>query len=814
MRAFLSELKQRFLAPDALVRNRFDLFRKLLDHDRACHAALAAIEAIHYRGTAVDINRVRRLYDELAGEVRAMIEILHRLAPVHYRNLDDYFQKLEFYGRFAIAPPRNPIEPPYTHALTATHEDDRFVGGKGLRLSLLVTQCALPVPPGFVIATSAYHLLVAANDLRSWIDKALGEVDIDSQASLLHCAKTIADRIMVAAIPDAVADEVHRRLAELRRDHTGLLAVRSSAVAEDSEVSFAGQYQTLLRVAPEDLLQAWLKVVASKYTPEAIVYRIRHGLDDQAASMGVVVLGMVEAKMSGVLVTVDPVAPDSGRSRLHWVTGLGEQLMSGSVAPRSMTVGVSEAPEDAGGDGLPSEVAESLIVIGRRLARHFDAPQEIEWCIDPMNRLAILQSRDIPGRHEEGEDESFSPGEQELLFTGGRQAAGGVACGRVHRYVSLAALENIVPGAVLVCDTTPPELVRVLPCLAAVLVRGGSGADHFSSVAREFGVPVIVLLGDMLDRLSEGQAVTVWAEGTAVYSGMAPVPENHGRADRYRRTPVGRALAMLIDFISPLSLTDPAGDNFRPEGCRSLHDIIRFTHEQGMRAMFFSNPEKMLRKPQSRLLNSDLPIDIYLVDLGRGLADDGSAADRTIRAEQVLSRPFQALWAGLCDPGINWQRHSHYDWQSYDSVALAGGVAQKGDARLASYCLVAADYCNINLRFGYHFTLVDAFCGQGDEKNSILLRFAGGGGLAAGRALRLDFLRQVLERLGFFCEIEGDMLDGRFLGRDRETTLAKLTETGRLLGAVRLLDMVLKSEDEVIGAVQAFFAGRADFGKE
>jgi len=58
------------------------------------------------------------------------------------------------------------------------------------------------------------------------------------------------------------------------------IAMRSSAVGEDTEASFAGQYRTELNVTGETVLDAYKAVVASKYSPRAILYRLRYGLDD------------------------------------------------------------------------------------------------------------------------------------------------------------------------------------------------------------------------------------------------------------------------------------------------------------------------------------------------------------------------------------------------------------------------------------------------------------------------------------------------------------------------------------------------------
>jgi pyruvate,water dikinase len=98
--------------------------------------------------------------------------------------------------------------------------------------------------------------------------------------------------------------------------------MRSSAVGEDSQASFAGQYQTSLNVTRENILTAYKEVVASKYSPRAILYRLRYGLDDRDTPMGVAGVVMVDSRTSGVLYTVDPAHPDSGFLKISALWGL------------------------------------------------------------------------------------------------------------------------------------------------------------------------------------------------------------------------------------------------------------------------------------------------------------------------------------------------------------------------------------------------------------------------------------------------------------------------------------------------------------
>jgi pyruvate,water dikinase len=143
-------------------------------------------------------------------------------------------------------------------------------------------------------------------------------------------------------------------------------------------------------------------------------------------------------------------------------------------------------------------------------------------------------------------------------------------------------------------------------------------------------------------------------------------------------------------------------------------------------------------------------------------------------------------------------------------MALSGGIAVGGSKDFASYAVVGADYLNLNMRFGFHFALIDCLCGDDIRANYCQLRFAGGGGEYQGRSMRIDLLQRILSRLGFEVRVRGDLLDARVIGYPVPELLALLTETGRLLGMTKLLDMVLRAE-EIEQRVEQFFHGAGRF---
>jgi pyruvate,water dikinase len=323
----------------------------------------------------------------------------------------------------------------------------------------------------------------------------------------------------------------------------------------------------------------------------------------------------------------------------------------------------------------------------------------------------------------------------------------------------------------------------------------------------------LVNTGVATTRLAHGQEVTVYADEKTVYDGIVhPMVESPcARKDLLVDSPFMRKMKYIMSFISSLRLVDPDNKDFKPEGCRSLHDIIRFSHEKAVSEMFSMGDRRITRKQGTRKLVSAIPVQVYVLDVGDGITkkpDD----PKTVRIEEVKSIPLKAVWKGLNHPGIHWSDFGHFDWAEYDKIVMSGGIISADSALLSSYAVLSCYYLNLALKFGYHFVILDTICGDRSEENYALFRFTGGGADYAGRSLRADFLRKVLDRIGFDVEAKkSDLINARLDGDERPAMEKKLDMLGRLLGATRLMDMYLEDKSQIDGFVTDFMEGRYDF---
>ncbi|MDD2805345.1 MAG: PEP/pyruvate-binding domain-containing protein [Elusimicrobiales bacterium] len=197
-----------------------------------------------------------------------------------------------------------------------------------------------------------------------------------------------------------------------------LAAVRSSAASEDGvKTSFAGQFDSFLGVGAAGLRQAVNACLTSASSARAAAYG-----GGAAVRMAVIVQELVDADVSGVAFSCDPVTGDRNSVVVEAIYGLCEPLVSGAVTPDHYTLTGLEvketlpapqrellAADPAGGTltrpvpealrSAPKLNAEALRQVGAAAIRAellFGAPMDIEWALKD-GKLYLLQARPVTG---------------------------------------------------------------------------------------------------------------------------------------------------------------------------------------------------------------------------------------------------------------------------------------------------------------------------------------------------------------------------------------------------------------------------------
>jgi phosphohistidine swiveling domain-containing protein len=282
------------------------------------------------------------------------------------------------------------------------------LGGKALAL-LRLEQAGLPIPPWFTIAPSGFT---------ASLTKEQAEALASEQPERLNSA------LLSLKPSNEIQREMRDALQELSVEGSRF-AVRSSAVEEDgAQHSFAGQFDTFLFVDPNGISGKVAAVWRSGFSERILEYRRQHALAGETfGAPAVLVQKMVNASVSGVAFSADPVSGRRSLAVVSAVPGLGTALVGGEAAADVFKVdhagtiadraivrknishrfdpateeGVSAvtlSDADAWKPALTDEQAIAVAALARRAAHAFGQPQDIEWAFEG-SELFLLQSRPI-----------------------------------------------------------------------------------------------------------------------------------------------------------------------------------------------------------------------------------------------------------------------------------------------------------------------------------------------------------------------------------------------------------------------------------
>jgi pyruvate,water dikinase len=452
--------------------------------------------------------------------------------------------------------------------------DVEAVGGKNASLGELISQLAasgVRVPGGFATTAHAFREFLQQDGLAGRIKARLAGLDTDDVRALAQAGAQIRGWIEDMPFPRAVEAAIREEFARLCAGQPqASFAVRSSATAEDlAEASFAGQQETFLNVVGiEQVLRKIREVFASLYNDRAISYRVHTGFGDAEVALSAGVQRMVRSDVgaAGVMFTIDT---ESGFTDVVFVTssyGLGETVVQGAVNPdefyvhkpalkagklaiirralgsklirmefaspeEQRTAGklvrtVDTPPEQRNRYSLTDDEVSELARYAVEIERHYGRPMDIEWGKDGVDgKLYILQARPetVKSQSANRAEQRYQLKGQGTVLAEGRAIGQKIGAGPVRLVSSVAEMERVQPGDVLVTDMTDPNWEPVMKRAGAIVTNRGGRTCHAAIIARELGIPAVVGCGNATEVLKDGALVTVaCSEGDTghIYDGL------------------------------------------------------------------------------------------------------------------------------------------------------------------------------------------------------------------------------------------------------------------------------------------------------
>jgi len=248
-------------------------------------------------------------------------------------------------------------------------------GAKATRLAEMMSW-GFNVPDGWIVTERAFKSFCEYNEI------PYGEAEL------------LPEKVFQAVFPPHIKREIIQAIAGWSGDKC--FAVRSSSSAEDGvEFSMAGQFETVLNVAEENVFEAVKRCWASRFGHPVSAY-LKKREAKQVPSMGVIIQEQIQPEYSGVVFTLNPVTKSTDYLVVEWVEGLGEKLVSGLVVPERIYL---RRASEALHENIPQQLLPHLLKLrtfaldAEKMSGH---PIDMEWCCN-VHGLYILQSRPITG---------------------------------------------------------------------------------------------------------------------------------------------------------------------------------------------------------------------------------------------------------------------------------------------------------------------------------------------------------------------------------------------------------------------------------
>lgn len=209
---------------------------------------------------------------------------------------------------------------------SSTQLSENFVGRKGVSLFKL-KDMDVPVPEFFVVSSKLFPEFVfpcLEENEKKLLSNNRNPEGSDVEAAFLK-----------SEFSKEAEEEILSGYTRLSGFTDAWVSVRSSVVfPENEKVSFTGILTTELNVRGfKELKDSIKRVYASLFTDDVVMYASKMGIDLLDVKVAVVVQRMVQAEVSGVAFTVDPITQDNSKLSIEAVFGLGDVISLGEITP-------------------------------------------------------------------------------------------------------------------------------------------------------------------------------------------------------------------------------------------------------------------------------------------------------------------------------------------------------------------------------------------------------------------------------------------------------------------------------------------------
>ena len=514
----------------------------------------------------------------------------------------------------------------FVTSISKVNEEDRaLVGDKGVSLGEL-TRLGLVVPPGIIVTAEAYRYFIKENNLEPKINNLLNRLDPHRPEEIQETSAQAKKLILASQIPEDLAWQIMKAYSRLGQLTNNPVAVRSSAIGEDLQVSFlniSGEANVIKKIQA-----CW----ASLFTARSLFYRQEYQKNLSGQGIAVIIQKMIKAQASGILFTADPAEKQKNIFLIEAVWGLGEYLVQGKVTPDQYLIDTlrgkiinqkinpqkiqliqkkgksarSLVPEEKVSKAklTPNQIAH-LTKIAKKIHRYYFFPQEIEWAKE-KDQFFILQSRPlttvqaiitnkatktIPKPPDKKID--FEPWD----FLEGIAASPGYISGPVKKIKSAKEIKKITHGDILVAPAITPDFIPAMRLIAGIITNQGGQTSHAAIISRELSIPCLVGTKTATKKLKNGQIVTIDGSQGKVFLGQRPKKPATVKHLEKAAANIKTATKIYVNLSDPDIASEIAKRNA---------DGVGLMRAEFMLAKIGTHPQALIEKGKGDLVTKEL----------------------------------------------------------------------------------------------------------------------------------------------------------------------------------------------------------------
>ncbi|MBT4114280.1 hypothetical protein HOE41_01415 [Candidatus Woesearchaeota archaeon] len=423
---------------------------------------------------------------------------------------------------------------------------DRF-GEKAAYLAELHNK-KIPIPNAFVISSDFFDGVLAR--FRPELQEALANVsDLQSAYNAAAQARNILDKFTINESGTELLLNTYKKLPDYV-EHENMSALTKQLVSSGRDLPFVAVRASPTRSSPfqfkpvlnaygiEQLTDSIKKVIMSAFSPQAIYYRYKHGIEQLDISMSIIVQKMAQAVKSGDMFSINPIKNSKSELYAQAIWGINLDMLTNPSTfvfnkmdktileknvvkqekyyTRNAQFGellLEPLPEHMRSITLLNERELSILAdIATRIEQIMNFPQHIEWAIE-RNSVQILQTRPITRILE-----------KPLLTTeSGVLINTLTSSGKAVVVFSKQDLQKINAEAVMVATDASRELFPYIVQSAAVINRARGLTSPAAQICRDFSIPAL-FQAEIIDRISEGQDIQFTGQNVELVQSVAAAP--------------------------------------------------------------------------------------------------------------------------------------------------------------------------------------------------------------------------------------------------------------------------------------------------